>query len=457
MRTIEFAWAITSYVSIIAIMLLTSICFCYFVRPYLKSKKASICVGTVYFIVVLLLYIVPSRLNNFAAYAIGIFAAFIVMYVWDRRNVEQKIFLAVTFFSIRWLTIMMAGKIDSLLIDGIVMKRNMAERPLLQFGIYIVFKMLNVGICFIFIIVATHLLNKSFVYKKENITKKELLMLIMPSLSGITGYGILQFYQNIYEHDTGKRLASVYGIYGYFSFLHYLISIISILVMVLVFQNLKARQLESAGQKLLQSQIIDMKRHIKEVEKLYQDIRLLRHDMGNHIQTIENLLDNNDRKDAIEYAARLRKEWQDVSVEIKSGNPVTDVVLLEKKKEAEEQHIKFFCDFHYPERTKIDAFDVSVILNNALDNSMEAVNGTSPYISISSYQKNNIFMILISNSFEGNIVIDDDTELPVSTKKGIGHGLGLANVRRVAQMYLGEIAFEQEEGKATLTVMLQIE
>ncbi|MDO4305007.1 MAG: GHKL domain-containing protein, partial [Bacillota bacterium] len=272
-----------------------------------------------------------------------------------------------------------------------------------------------------------------------------------------TGYGILQFYQNIYEHDTGKRLASVYGIYGYFSFLHYLISIISILVMVRVFQNLKARQLESVGQKLLQSQIIDMKRHIKEVEKLYQDIRLLRHDMGNHIQTIENLLDNNDRKDAIEYAARLRKDWQDVSVEIKSGNPVTDVVLLEKKKEAEEQHIKFFCDFHYPERTKIDAFDVSIILNNALDNSMEAVNGTSPYISISSYQKNNIFMILISNSFEGNIVIDDDTELPVSTKKGIGHGLGLANVRRVAQMYLGEIAFEQEEGKATLTVMLQIE
>lgn len=457
MSTIEFAWAITSYVSIITIMLLTSICFCYFVRPYLKSKKASICVGSVYFTVVLLLYIVPPRLNNFVAYAIGIFAAFIVMYVEDRRNVEQKIFLVVTFFSIRWFTIAMAGKIDSILIEGIVMERNMAERPLLQFGIYVAFKIVNVGIGFIFIVVSTYLLNKSFDYKNANMTKKELLMLIMPSLSGMTGYGILQFYQNIYERDTGKSLASVYGIYGYFSFLHYLISIISILVMVIVFQKLKAWQLESAGQKLIQSQIMDMKRHIKEVEKLYQDIRLLRHDMGNHIQTIENLLDNNDRKDAIEYAARLRKEWQDISFEIKSGNPVTDVVLLEKKKEAEEQHIKFFCDFHYPERTKIDAFDVSVILNNALDNSMEAVNGTSPYISISSYQKNNIFMISISNSFEGNIVMDDDTELPVSTKKGVGHGLGLANIRRVAQMYLGEIAFEQEEGKAILTVMLQIE
>ncbi len=193
--------------------------------------------------------------------------------------------------------------------------------------------------------------------------------------------------------------------------------------MVIVFKKMKAWQLDSAGQKLIQSQIMDVKKHVKEVEKLYQDIRLLRHDMGNHIQTIENLLDNNDRKDAIEYTARLRKEWQDISFEIKSGNPVTDVVLMEKKREAEEQHIKFFCDFHYPEKTKIDAFDVSVILNNALDNSIEAAKGISPYISISSYQKNNIFMILISNSFEGNIEMDDDTELPISTKKGVGHGL----------------------------------
>ncbi len=417
MSAIESAWAITSYASIIAIMLLTSICLCYFVRPYLKSKKAPVYAGIAYFSVVLSLYIVPLRINNFAAYALGILAAFIVMYVEDRRNVEQKIFLAVTFFSVRWFTIAMAGKIDSALIEGIVMKRNMAGRPLLQFGTYAAIKMLNVGIGFIFLAVSTYLLNKSFKYKNANITKKELLMLVMPSLSGMTGYGILQFYQNIYERDTGKSLASVHGIYGYLCFLHYLISVISILAMVIVFQKQKAWQLESAGQKLMQSQITDMKRHIKEVEKLYQDIRMLRHDMGNHIQTIENLLDNDDRKDAIEYAARLREEWQDISYEIKTGNPVTDVVLMEKKKEAEGRHIKFFCDFHYPERTKIDAFDISVILNNALDNSMEAVNGASPYISISSFQKNNIFMILFSNSFEGNIVMDDDTGLPVSTKR----------------------------------------
>ena len=32
-----------------------------------------------------------------------------------------------------------------------------------------------------------------------------------------------------------------------------------------------------------------MKKHIGEVEKLYQDIRSLRHDMGNHIQMLEDV------------------------------------------------------------------------------------------------------------------------------------------------------------------------
>ena len=457
MNTIELAWAITSYISIAIIMMITGICFSYFVRPYLLTKKGAVYVGIVYFTVILVLYLIPKRLNNFMAYAIGILCAFIVMCLIDRRNVEQKVFLAVTFFSLRWLSIAMADKIDSVIYSVIIMRESNVKKPWTQFAFYVGARVFNACISFLFIAVAIFLLNRAFEYKKENMTPKELLMLIMPSLSAMTGYGILQFYQNIYENDTGRSLTSVYGVYGCFSFLHYLISIISILVMVILFQNLKARQKESSRQELIQSQISDLKKHISEVEKLYQDIRLLRHDMGNHIQTIEHLIDSDDRKEAIKYTARLRQEWENITSVIKSGNPVTDVILLEKKKEAQERNIRFECNFHYPESASLNAFDVSVILNNALDNCLESVNGDSPYIAVSSYRNNNIFLISISNSFVGNIMPDPDTELPISTKKDIGHGLGLANIKRVAQMYLGDIVFEQEEDKVMLTVMLQLE
>ena len=105
------------------------------------------------------------------------------------------------------------------------------------------------------------------------------------------GYGILQYYLNIYEKDTGKSLTDTYGFYGTLSFVHYFISIIAILVMTTMFQNWKVAQEEQTGQELVLNQVSDMKKHIGEVEKLYQDIRSLRHDMGNHIPVSYTHLD----------------------------------------------------------------------------------------------------------------------------------------------------------------------
>ena len=39
-----------------------------------------------------------------------------------------------------------------------------------------------------------------------------MVMLIIPSLVGVTGYGILQYYLMIYERDTGKNLIDTYWI-----------------------------------------------------------------------------------------------------------------------------------------------------------------------------------------------------------------------------------------------------
>ena len=130
------------------------------------------------------------------------------------------------------------------------------------------------------------------------------------------------------------------------------------------------------------NQVSDMKKHIGEVEKLYQDIRSLRHDMGNHIQMLEHLVAENHMDDAAEYMEHLKKEWNKISPEIKTGSPVIDVILMEKLREAKEKQIRFISDFHYPKDTKLNAFDLSVILNNALDNRMENVSGENPYISL---------------------------------------------------------------------------
>ena len=297
------------------------------------------------------------------------------MYIEDRRNIYQKIFLAITFFSIRWLTVAMAARLDDLVTKALVFRNMSAEKVWLQYGLYVGTRVLDIVLCIAFIAVAIGLINKAYIYKKDEMSVKEMVMLIIPSLVGVTGYGILQYYLMIYERDTGKNLIDTYGFYGALSFLHYLISIVAILVVIVMFQNWKEMQEEQRGQELVLNQISDMKKHIEEVEKLYRDIRSMRHDMGNHIQTLEHLVAHNNMDDATEYLEHLKNEWDEVSPEIKTGSPVIDVILMEKLREAKERQIRFLSDFHYPQNTKLNAFDLSVIMNNALNNCMENVSG----------------------------------------------------------------------------------
>ena len=456
MSLVEKCWMVTSKISVIALLMITGIYFGKFVCPYIKKKKGAVAVSIVYITIMLVLYMIPPQIDNFSAYLIGVIAAFLAMYVEDRRNIYQKIFLAITFFSIRWLTVAMAGRLDDLVTKALVFRNMSAEKVWLQYGLYVGTRVLDIVLCIAFIAVAIGLINKAYIYKKDEMSVKEMVMLIIPSLVGVTGYGILQYYLMIYERDTGKNLIDTYEFYGALSFLHYLISIVAILVVIVMFQNWKEMQEEQRGQELVLNQISDMKKHIEEVEKLYRDIRSMRHDMGNHIQTLEHLVAHNNMDDATEYLEHLKNEWDGVSPEIKTGSPVIDVILMEKLREAKERQIRFLSDFHYPHNTKLNAFDLSVIMNNALNNCMENVSGDDPYMSISSFRKNSIFMITIKNSFEGQLNFGD-SDLPETTKSGREHGMGLNNIRRVARMYMGDISLEQGNEEVILSIMMQVE
>lgn len=456
MSLVEKCWMVTSKISVIALLMITGIYFGKFVCPYIKKKKGAVAVSIVYITIMLVLYMIPPQIDNFSAYLIGVIAAFLAMYVEDRRNIYQKIFLAITFFSIRWLTVAMATRLDDLVTKALVFRNMSAEKVWLQYGLYVGTRVLDIVLCIAFIAVAIGLINKAYIYKKDEMSVKEMVMLIIPSLVGVTGYGILQYYLMIYERDTGKNLIDTYGFYGALGFLHYLISIVAILVVIVMFQNWKEMQEEQRGQELVLNQISDMKKHIEEVEKLYRDIRSMRHDMGNHIQTLEHLVAHNNMDDATEYLEHLKNEWDEVSPEIKTGSPVIDVILMEKLREAKERQIRFLSDFHYPQNTKLNAFDLSVIMNNALNNCMENVSGDDPYISISSFRKNSIFMITIKNSFVGQLNFGD-SDLPETTKFGKEHGMGLNNIRRVARMYMGDISLEQGNEEVILSIMMQVE
>ena len=432
-----------------------------FAKPFMENKKGAFSIVIAYFATMLILYFVPIQINTFTAYGLGILSAFIVMCRTDCRNYKQKIFIAVTFYSLDWLSEYMARIITEAIYNTEIVHDNFfltEGHPVTRLLIFSGVELLDMVIGFGLLGISARYIVKTYVYKREEMSTKEMFMLTVPSI----GYGIMIHYQT---HLGTDWMAPISGLYKGLAFLYFGISIITIVVVTVLFQNIKARQEEKLQNELLAIQVDSTKKHIRQVESLYRNIRSIKHDMTNHILTLERLYAGNNAEEAIDYGKELKSALSQMTGEIKSGNPVTDVILQEVKREAEKRNICFKSEFYFPTGTNINAFDVSVILNNALQNAMENVGKSeTPHISVLSYHRNNAYMIEISNSFTGNLQWDEERGLPVTSKEkadghgyGQTHGYGLSNIRMVARKYSGEIAIDLKDNEFRLSIMLMME
>ncbi len=456
MKSAEFYWRIISYAYAIADMAGMGCFFTRFARPFMERRHKAPCIGTVYFVTMSVFYFLPFEIENAVVYGIGVLVSFFVMCGIDKRNYRQKVFIAVTFFSLRWLSAYMTLEISLCLYQKIINTPYLIERQMLQLGCYIGAELFDLALRFLVMGVSVHSITKAYVYKRENMSVREMLMLAAPSAAGMTEYVMIRYYRGWFETNAGKEAP---GIYSAVAFLHYGMSIITIVVVTVLFQNIRARQEERLQNELLAVQVDTLRRHIGQMEEHYRDIRSLRHDMTNHILTLERLYAGNKLQEAGAYSVDLKAVLAGMAGEIKSGNPVTDVILQEMKNEMEKRDIRFSTEFYFPEGSGVNAFDVSVILNNALQNAAEhAEESKEPQVAVRSYRRGNAYMIEVKNSFTGELRWDEETGLPLTTKESPeGHGYGLSNIRRVAEKYAGTIRIEGGDGEFCLSVLMMLE
>lgn len=233
---------------------------------------------------------------------------------------------------------------------------------------------------------------------------------------------------------------------------------------VVLFQKLVQLGEEERKRAILENQMVQMQREIEEIQDIYADMRGLRHDMKSHLESIAAVIRRISGKDQEELDSYIEKMETTVSrldFAYRTGNPITDVILHQKKQEAEKQNISFEADFIYPDKLQIDVYDIAVILNNALENAIEACRKTegNKQIKIHSYVKSSLFFIEVENDFSEDIVIEEESGLPVSSKEnGKLHGIGISNIQRCAKKYMGDIDIVISDTggrkKFSLTVMM---
>lgn len=237
------------------------------------------------------------------------------------------------------------------------------------------------------------------------------------------------------------------------------------LLTLMSYQEMVMLQEEKKKYFVEEQQIHAMQERIHEVEQFYAGIRQIKHEMRNHLTNIKGLAESGRYEEMEQYIAQMDAGLSAFELTVKTGNAVTDVIVNDKKKAADKLGVQFQPEFIYPLSEKYNAYDVGIILNNLLTNALEAcekMEGKERYIILSGRQKRKFFLIEVKNSFEGEIEFDTNTDFPLSTKQNDTfrksdsmHGIGLSNVKKEVEKYMGDMKIKVKQNEFSVTVLLQ--
>ena len=211
-----------------------------------------------------------------------------------------------------------------------------------------------------------------------------------------------------------------------------------------------------------EQQVKAMRERLEEAENFYGSIRKVRHEMKNHMANIKGLTEAGEYGEIEEYVRRMDETMQELEYKYVTGNAVTDVIINDKCRRAEKAGIRFGADFRYG--GEIPVFDMGIILNNLLDNAIEACEKLEPgkgFIRLSLKRKKQLLILYVENSFDGAVPVSKGSSLPPTTKQSIlpgiitEHGIGLENVRDIAERYFGGVNIKVKGDVFHVTVMLQ--
>lgn len=324
----------------------------------------------------------------------------------------------------------------------------------------------------IILILSVRMLTRFAPGEEEGIPRNELLFLLSPAFTGIVFFTFINVSRSLLVNPAFLKWTARGNPFFDLS-LYFLIffvaatTILCILYAYNIYQKLIASMQDKQRAALLASQVDQMQAHIREIEQLYTGVRSMRHDMQNYLFDIKSLLaaqgvSVEGEGELAGYFSGIGTALDALNFYFHTGNPVTDVVLNGKYQQAKSLGIQFDSEFFFPSDYGIDVFDLSIILNNALNNALEAcevLSGSEPeaerFISVTSYCKNNRFLIEVKNSFDGTVCVTEDGGLKSRKQDTHRHGLGFQNIVRCADKYLGSADYTCCDRTFTLIVMLQ--
>lgn len=193
----------------------------------------------------------------------------------------------------------------------------------------------------------------------------------------------------------------------------------------------------------------------KMLEEQYRQMERLRHDMRNHLISLQGLWDNQEWDKMGYYLGNMTEAGSIDANEEATGSKAVDALLYSKRKQAEKACITWECEVQISQDCGIEEFDICVLLGNILDNALEACErlpkDTSGYIHIRVCTIKKYLLLEVKNPTD----MKDLDEIRYTRKEQPEeHGLGILNIHETAEKYNGVVNTEVGSGEFVISVLL---
>ena len=152
--------------------------------------------------------------------------------------------------------------------------------------------------------------------------------------------------------------------------------------------------------KLAEKEVIYYHNQAYLLEKNSQVLKNFRHDFANHILTVEQMIRSNQTNSALEYLSSLSQSLGKTKSYCSTGNVAIDCIVNYKLSVAVEKEIDIKSTIKIPSDLTINSDDIIIILENLLDNAIEATSSVkNRIIQLKINYNKGILFIYIMNTF----------------------------------------------------------
>jgi|LGVF01.2.fsa_nt_gb hypothetical protein len=217
--------------------------------------------------------------------------------------------------------------------------------------------------------------------------------------------------------------------------------------------TLKHSKLKAASDRLVFEKEAQQRYYEAQLQN-QEALRRLKHDMKGHLNTVSQLLKENNHDDALCYLANLGDYAESRQKELYSDDPYLNAVVTNYSMLFSANDTIFKHEIQSGKMT-LHHVEMCMSLNNGLQNALEASLKLPPeqrYVKLQIQTKQSHCLFRVTNRFNNEIIMNG--EVPRSTKESPGHGYGLLSIRDAAESLGGFVTCTSHDNLFVLDVAI---